>query len=107
MSRSLSKGPFVDEHLLAKVERGPIQAVVVASGTLNAVTTVQVGSQISGQIKEVLAARGLTLSLWLRNLTNRRVEAVPLPGDATGTATLVAGGTSGTSWRRSTCSRTR
>jgi HlyD family secretion protein len=39
----------------AKVERGPIAAVVVASGTLNAVTTVQVGSQISGQVKEIFA----------------------------------------------------
>jgi HlyD family secretion protein len=39
----------------AKVERGPIAAVVVASGTLNAVTTVQVGSQISGQVKEIYA----------------------------------------------------
>jgi len=39
----------------AKVERGPITAVVVASGTLNAVTTVQVGSQISGQVKDIYA----------------------------------------------------
>ena len=39
----------------AKVERGPIAAVVVASGTLNAVTTVQVGSQISGQVKDIYA----------------------------------------------------
>ena len=38
-----------------KVERGPIAAVVVASGTLNAVTTVQVGSQISGQVKDIYA----------------------------------------------------
>ncbi len=43
------------KYRLGKVERGPIQAVVVASGTLNAVTTVQVGSQISGQILEILA----------------------------------------------------
>lgn len=42
-------------YRLAKVERGPIQAVVVASGTLAAVTTVQVGSQISGQVQEILA----------------------------------------------------
>jgi HlyD family secretion protein len=42
-------------YRLAKIERGPLQAVVVASGTLNAVTTVQVGSQISGQILEILA----------------------------------------------------
>ena len=39
----------------AKVERGPLQAVVVATGTLNAVTTVQVGSQVSGQILEIFA----------------------------------------------------
>jgi HlyD family secretion protein len=39
----------------AKVERGPITAVVVASGTLNAVTTVQVGSQISGQVQNIYA----------------------------------------------------
>ena len=42
-------------YRMVKVERGPIAAVVVASGTLNAVTTVQVGSQISGQIKEIYA----------------------------------------------------
>jgi predicted Zn-dependent protease len=41
-------------YRLAKVERGAIQAVVSASGTLQAVTTVQVGSQVSGQIKEIL-----------------------------------------------------
>jgi HlyD family secretion protein len=37
----------------AKVERGAITSVVSASGTLSAVTTVAVGSQISGQIKEL------------------------------------------------------
>src|SRR5688572_14616093 len=42
-------------YRLAKVERGPMAAVVVASGTLNAVTTVQVGSQISGQVKDIYA----------------------------------------------------
>jgi HlyD family secretion protein len=42
-------------YRVAKIERGPISAVVVASGTVNAVTTVQVGSQISGQIKEINA----------------------------------------------------
>jgi HlyD family secretion protein len=39
----------------AKVERGSLSAVVVASGTLNATTTVQVGSQISGQVKDIYA----------------------------------------------------
>jgi len=42
-------------YRLAKVERGALSAVVVASGTLNATTTVQVGSQISGQVKEIYA----------------------------------------------------
>src|SRR5687767_373944 len=42
-------------YRLAKVERGSLSAVVVASGTLNATTTVQVGSQISGQVKEIHA----------------------------------------------------
>lgn len=43
------------QYRLARVERGALTAVVVASGTLNAVTTVQVGSQISGQVKEIYA----------------------------------------------------
>ena len=42
-------------YRLAKLERGPLSAVVVASGTLNAVTTVQVGSQISGQVQDIYA----------------------------------------------------
>jgi HlyD family secretion protein len=43
------------QYRVARVERGPLTAVVAASGTLNAVTTVQVGSQISGQVKEIYA----------------------------------------------------
>jgi HlyD family secretion protein len=43
------------KYRVGKVERGPLQAVVVASGTLNAVTTVQVGSQVSGQVQEISA----------------------------------------------------
>ncbi len=42
-------------YRLAKVERGSLVASVSASGTLNAVTTVQVGSQISGMVKQILA----------------------------------------------------
>ncbi len=41
------------EYRFAKVERGNVTSVVSASGTLNAVSTVLVGSQISGQIKEL------------------------------------------------------
>src|SRR5262245_51097029 len=39
---------------LTKVERGTITAAVSANGTVNPVTAVQVGSQVSGQIKELL-----------------------------------------------------
>ncbi len=42
------------EYLLASVDRGFIASVVSSSGTLSPVTTVQVGSQVSGQIKELL-----------------------------------------------------
>lgn len=38
----------------AKVEMGSITAAVSATGTLNPVVSVQVGSQVSGQIKEIL-----------------------------------------------------
>src|SRR5689334_9190475 len=39
----------------ARVEQGPLTSAVSATGNLNAVTTVQVGSQVSGQIKELAA----------------------------------------------------
>jgi HlyD family secretion protein len=39
----------------AAVERGDLTATVSASGTLNAVILVEVGSQISGQVRELLA----------------------------------------------------
>jgi len=39
----------------ATVDRGPIIAKVTASGTLSALVTVQVGSQVSGRIKEIHA----------------------------------------------------
>jgi HlyD family secretion protein len=42
-------------YRLAAVERGPITSAVSTTGTLNAVITVIVGSQVSGQIKELLA----------------------------------------------------
>jgi HlyD family secretion protein len=42
-------------YRVAKVEKGPISSFVSTTGTLNAVITVQVGSQISGQIRELLA----------------------------------------------------
>jgi HlyD family secretion protein len=40
-------------YRFAKVERGPLTATVAASGTLNPVISVQVGTQVSGQVKEL------------------------------------------------------
>ena len=45
------KNPF----RLVPVTRGPVTAAISATGTLNAVITVQVGSQVSGQVKELYA----------------------------------------------------
>src|SRR5687767_8223750 len=42
-------------YRLASVDRGPIVSSVRATGTLNPVTTVLVGSQLSGQVVEILA----------------------------------------------------
>ncbi|GAB4477388.1 MAG: hypothetical protein OHK0044_23800 [Burkholderiaceae bacterium] len=40
-------------YRFAKVERGPLTATVSATGTLNPVVSVSVGTQVSGQIKEL------------------------------------------------------
>lgn len=40
-------------YRLAKVDRGSITAAVSATGTLNPVVSVQVGSQVSGQVQEI------------------------------------------------------
>jgi HlyD family secretion protein len=40
-------------YRFGKIERGPLTASVAATGTLNPVTSVQVGTQVSGQIKEL------------------------------------------------------
>lgn len=42
-------------YRFAKVDRGPIISAVSATGTINPVVTVLVGTQLSGQIKELLA----------------------------------------------------
>lgn len=42
-------------YRFAEVERGPLKRIVSASGTLRAVVTVEIGSQVSGQITELRA----------------------------------------------------
>jgi HlyD family secretion protein len=51
------KDPFASPAMyrLVAVERGSITSAVAATGTLNPVVSVQVGSQVSGQIKELYA----------------------------------------------------
>lgn len=53
--RPWQAGQDAPRYRLAKVEQGPLTAAVTASGTLAARITVQVGSQASGQILELLA----------------------------------------------------
>ena len=50
-----SGAPAEPAYRLAKAERGEIIATVTATGTVNPTTTVIVGSQLSGQVVEILA----------------------------------------------------
>jgi HlyD family secretion protein len=49
------KGNDNPQYFTAKVDRGDISQVVEATGTINAVTTVQVGSQVSGTVSRLYA----------------------------------------------------
>ena len=49
----LSKNSKAPPYRTARVERGSVIQAVSATGTLNAVTTVQVGSQVSGTIRKI------------------------------------------------------
>ena len=51
----LSNRASAAEYMTAKVERGNLRNTVTATGTLQAVTTVQVGSQASGTISALNA----------------------------------------------------
>ncbi|MBI4467580.1 MAG: HlyD family secretion protein [Acidobacteria bacterium] len=43
------------QYFTSEVEQGDIQAIVNATGTINAVTTIQVGSQVSGMVADLFA----------------------------------------------------
>ncbi len=49
------KGNDQPQYFTSKADRGDIHDVVAATGTINAVTTVQVGSQVSGTISKLYA----------------------------------------------------
>ena len=46
-------GGSAPKYRLGRVERGPLTAAVSATGNVAAVISVQVGSQVSGQVKEL------------------------------------------------------
>jgi HlyD family secretion protein len=49
------EGTKAPQYYTEKVQKGDVQNVVQATGTINAVTTVQVGSQVSGTIQTLYA----------------------------------------------------
>jgi len=61
----------------AEIDRGPISAVVAATGTVNPVLSVQVGSQLSGQIRELNADFNtrVTAGQQVAKLDTRTIEA--------------------------------
>src|SRR5438045_9383732 len=68
------------EYMTAKVERGNLRNTVTATGTLQAVTTVQVGSQASGTISALYAAfnskvrKGQTIAQLDPSVTQAQVQ---------------------------------
>jgi HlyD family secretion protein len=53
--KSWSQKNAAPQYKTGKIEKGALTASVSASGTLNPVVSVQVGSQVSGQLKEIFA----------------------------------------------------
>src|SRR5713101_8457724 len=49
------RGSSKPVYLTATIDRGDIEAAITATGTVNAVKTVQVGSQVSGNILALYA----------------------------------------------------
>ena len=52
--KTLAGGSDAVQYRTAKIERGSLQATVAASGAVNPVALVTVGSQVSGQIRDLL-----------------------------------------------------
>lgn len=51
----VSSGPPPISYRTALVDRGPITAIITATGTVNPVVSVQVGSQVSGKVAHLFA----------------------------------------------------
>ena len=74
---ALRSGGSEPRYVTAVVDRGDIADVVGATGTLQAVTTVQVGSQVSGTVSQLLRRLQLTRA---EEPGGRPARSVPLPG---------------------------
>jgi HlyD family secretion protein len=55
VSFARSGGAETSSYRFVTIERGDLEAVVASTGSLSAVTTVQVGTQVSGQVAEIYA----------------------------------------------------
>jgi len=79
------------------LERGPVQASVTATGTLNAVVDVQVGSQVSGNIKALYAdfntkvTKGQLVALIDPELFQTQVDQAQAAMSSAQSAVLTAG----------------
>src|SRR5215467_9478573 len=75
----------VNEFFTAPVDRGPLRNVVNATGVLQNVVTVQVGSQVSGQVQEIYADYNSVVKRgqMLAKLDPRNFDALVENSDAT------------------------
>ena len=53
--RVMAQTPPLMHYETVMADRGAVVAKVTASGTLSAIVSVQVGSQVSGRVQEILA----------------------------------------------------
>lgn len=77
---------------LATVDRGPITAIVSATGTVSPVVSVIVGSQLSGQVREVAADfnQRVTAGQLLARLDTQQLEAARAAAAAEQSSALAA-----------------
>ena len=67
------KGEAADSaYRTATIERGDIRVAISATGTLSAISTVTVGSQISGQVTDVLVDYRALLKTSISAIIGRR-----------------------------------
>ena len=86
------------EFKTAVVDRGKLQAIVASTGTVNPVNTVIVGSQVSGNIKEIYVDYN---SIVQKDQVVARIDA------AVYEAQLDTGRSAAAAWRKPNCRRNK